>query len=290
MLSEIKKAIDLVSKYVRDNNVQQSNELTLSKYRKRLFKAILDIDQDSFRKVTAYYELAKYDFPNVWDAVLYLESEEKLADDPEKIRRFANRLGKTPKNILLDNANREADEKDGTSLNHQSQPSENISKDDFNLLILDFAQYYDERKLFNRLQVLFIEMIDDVEELKRVTSTTELLALLDGCGLISRTNLSLLYDTLKITRQFGFESTITEKLPAFKDIENRKVTTFSPHTIEMYNLGKSLSDPKIKTLDQRYNYPVLKRYTDSWDLILDFVPRGLLNKDKIGEVKALLGR
>ncbi|XP_071949160.1 uncharacterized protein [Antedon mediterranea] len=131
-------------------------------------------------------------------------------------------------------------------------------------------------------------MVDDIEELKRVTSTTELLALLSANGQLSQTNLSVLYDAIKVTKQFGFQSVNREKLHPFKNIKKRKVASFSAHTKKIFNLGKSISDSDVKTLDGRYNFPVLKGYTDSWSLILDFVPRGLLSKDKIKSVKKML--
>ncbi|XP_071947399.1 uncharacterized protein [Antedon mediterranea] len=180
------------------------------------------------------------------------------------------------------------DQNEGTSSSHQSTQREDFSEDDFRQLITDFAQWFDERGLLNRLQVLFIEIVGDVEAVKKVTSTIKLLALLTANGKLSQTNLSVLYDAIKVTEQFGFESTITEKLPAFKDIKEHEVVSFPAHTLTIFKLGKSLSDSDKETLDGRYNFPVLKGYTDSWSLILDFVPRGLLSEDKIKSVKKML--
>ncbi|XP_071948805.1 uncharacterized protein [Antedon mediterranea] len=182
------------------------------------------------------------------------------------------------------------DQNESTSSSHQSQPREGFSEDDFKQLIADFAKWFDDRGLLNRLQVLFIEIVDDIEAVKRVTSTTELLALLTANGQLSQTNLSVLYDAIKVTAQFGFESVIKEKLRPFKNIKKRKVASFSSQTKKIFNLGKSLSDSDKETLDVRYNFPVVKGYTDSWSLILDFVPRGLLSEDKIDEVNKLLKR
>ncbi|XP_071944296.1 uncharacterized protein [Antedon mediterranea] len=135
------------------------------------------------------------------------------------------------------------------------QSGQDFSEDNFKQLIADFSQWFDDRGLLNRLQVLCIEIVDDIQELKRVTSTIKLLALLTAYEQLSQTNLSVLYDAIKVTEQFGFQSVIKEKLPAFKNIKKRKVASFSPRTREIFNLGKSLSDSEIKTLDGRYNFP-----------------------------------
>ncbi|XP_071948733.1 uncharacterized protein [Antedon mediterranea] len=105
--SEIAQAKDLVSKYMRDNNIQNrytDDRTKLSSYRKRLFKALKQIDPRALRNVISFYELRRYSFSNVWDAVLYLEIQQLLADDPDKINRFADRLGTIASNILLGNS------------------------------------------------------------------------------------------------------------------------------------------------------------------------------------------
>ncbi|XP_071960767.1 uncharacterized protein [Antedon mediterranea] len=161
---------------------------------------------------------------------------------------------------------------------------QDLSDNDFRQMIKDFAQLYDENELLNRLKVLFIEMLDDVEAVKKVTTTIELLTLLSAKGLLSRTNLSLLYDAIKVTQQFGFQSVIQEKLSSIK--RKRRTVAFSGHTIKIFNLGKSLSsDSDITTLDILYNFHVLKKYADRCSLILDLESQGLLSEDKLESIK-----
>ncbi|XP_071944315.1 uncharacterized protein [Antedon mediterranea] len=50
------------------------------------------------------------------------------------------------------------------------QSGQDFSEDNFKQLISDFSQWFDDRGLLNRLQVLCIEIVDDIQELKRVTS------------------------------------------------------------------------------------------------------------------------
>ncbi|XP_071947626.1 uncharacterized protein [Antedon mediterranea] len=104
-LSDIKYAKDLVSKYMRDNDQFRNTDKTkLSSYRKRLFKALKQVDPRALRNVISFYKLRRYSFSNVWDAVLYLEIQQLLADDPDKINRFADRLGTIASNTLLGNS------------------------------------------------------------------------------------------------------------------------------------------------------------------------------------------
>ncbi|XP_071948775.1 uncharacterized protein [Antedon mediterranea] len=89
---------------MRDNNIQNrhTGKAKLSPYRKRLFKALNQVDPDALHNVTAYYDLTKYNFSNVWDAVLYLENDKQLVDDFDKIQRFADLLGTIASNTLID--------------------------------------------------------------------------------------------------------------------------------------------------------------------------------------------
>ncbi|XP_071948781.1 uncharacterized protein [Antedon mediterranea] len=100
--SEIAQAKDLVSKYITDNKVENKHtgKTKLSPYRKRLFKALKQVDQDALRNVTSFYELRRYNFSNVWNAVLHLEMNGRLTDDPDKIQTFADCVGGMAGNML----------------------------------------------------------------------------------------------------------------------------------------------------------------------------------------------
>ncbi|XP_071947014.1 uncharacterized protein [Antedon mediterranea] len=287
-LTEMNDAFNLVKGYINDNRVPNTDEPKLSSFRIQLFKAMRQVHPDTLRDVIAYYGLRHYNLKNIWDVVLKLEIDVILEDEPDKIERFANCLGPAVKRILLVTGNTVNNENRGVSSSNQCEPGTDLSEDDFRQLIADFVQWYDERGLLTKLKVLCIYILGDIQALNRVTSTFELLDLLTKPGHLSRTNFSILYDTLKVTNQLGFESPVTKKLPLFKDIKNRDPVSFSPHTIKIFNLGKDLSDSDVKTLDGRYNFPVLKKYADSWSLILDFEPRGLLSEDKLEEVKGVL--
>ncbi|XP_071948275.1 uncharacterized protein [Antedon mediterranea] len=284
----------LLTKYMRDNNVQEigTSKTKLSRYRKRLFKTLKQVDPDALRNITSFYGLRKYNFSNVWDAVLKLEIEEELAADSDKIKKFAGCLGKKARSTLLDKGNSKKDENETESSSQECEPSEDLSMDDFRLLIADFVRWFDAGgfQSLNILKVLFIEMLGDIEELKRANGTTELLCILMGSGILSKKNLSVLYDTIKVTEQYTFESSITKKLHPFKNIREREVVSFSQHTVSIFDLGKSLSDQDIKDLDGRYNFPIRRMYIDAWSLILHFEDRGLLSEHNIAYIKNFLNK
>ncbi|XP_071947213.1 uncharacterized protein [Antedon mediterranea] len=102
-LSDIKKAVDLVSQYMKDNDIKYTDAQQLSPYRRRLFTALIEVGQDTFKQITAYYELSRLALPNIWRVVFFLERELLLEDKQEKITQFANLLTERARNILLDN-------------------------------------------------------------------------------------------------------------------------------------------------------------------------------------------
>ncbi|XP_071947006.1 uncharacterized protein [Antedon mediterranea] len=268
-LTEIKEAQDLVTRYMEDNEIQKgSDKRRLTPYRERLFKAIREVCPDEFKEIIFLYGLNQYDFKNLWNVVLKLEIDGVLADEPEKIKRFANCLGKMARNKLLD---------------------DDFSDEDFRCLIADFAQWYDQRGLLNQLKLLFIDKLDR-QVLEKFSSTIELLNSLHSRGLFSQRNPSVLYDAIQLTEQFDLEPTLKEKLPDFNDIGERKIVSFSPHTINIVHFGQKLGDSEINILDRRYNFPVVKKYTDRWSLILDFENRGLLKEEKIEKINKVLKR
>ncbi|XP_071947629.1 uncharacterized protein [Antedon mediterranea] len=97
---QVKEAEDLVNQYMEENNVQITNHRTLSRYRMKMFRALEEVSTD-VRHLTVYYKLYK-NFQNVWDLVLKLEMANYLADEPDKLGKFARLLNPTAKAILLD--------------------------------------------------------------------------------------------------------------------------------------------------------------------------------------------
>ncbi|XP_033121719.1 uncharacterized protein LOC117120748 [Anneissia japonica] len=118
-------------------------------------------------------------------------------------------------------------------------------------------------------------------ELSEATKVISLLSMLIGSGNLSPTNLTILYDTIKVTGQFGFNSRII--LPLIQRIREHEVTKFSWYRQFLFKLGTVLTEDDIVALDVRYNLPLLKNYNDSWHLILDLEQKNKLCEEKIDD-------
>ncbi|XP_033113099.1 uncharacterized protein LOC117113772, partial [Anneissia japonica] len=158
-----------------------------------------------------------------------------------------------------------------------------LSKRDFSQLLLDFSSWYDGLGYINMLKVLYNnrDHVPIYNKLNEATKVMPLLSMLIGSGSLSLTNLTILYDTLKATGQFGFKSRIV--LSTLQTIKEHEVSKFSWYRQFLLKLGMTLTDDDIVVLDLRYNMPVLKNYKDSWHLILDLEQRNELCEEKIDD-------
>ncbi|XP_071950302.1 uncharacterized protein [Antedon mediterranea] len=91
-VTRLKHAEDLVLQYMKDNNIQNTVNI-LFPYRKKLFRALKQSEQLDLQRVISHYDLPT-ETPNIWDAVLQLEIDRDLDDNPEKIKIFASLVGK----------------------------------------------------------------------------------------------------------------------------------------------------------------------------------------------------
>ncbi|XP_033115549.1 uncharacterized protein LOC117115735 [Anneissia japonica] len=156
-----------------------------------------------------------------------------------------------------------------------------LSKDDFSQLLVDFSRWYDGLGHVNMLKVLYNnrDHVPIYNELSEATKVISLLSMLIGSGNLSPTNLTILYDTIKVTGQFGFNSRVI--LPLIQRIKEHEVTKFSWYRQFLLKLGTVLTEDDIVALDVRYNIPLLKNYNDSWHLILDLEHKNELCEEKI---------
>ncbi|XP_033100364.1 uncharacterized protein LOC117103856 isoform X2 [Anneissia japonica] len=162
----------------------------------------------------------------------------------------------------------------------KSMEETGISDSDFKQLLLDFSRWYDGLGYINRLKVLYTDHVPNYIELSEATEVTSLLQNLTGSGNLSRTNLTILYDTIKVTEQFGFKSKIA--LPLLQRLEEHEVSRFTRFRQFLFKLGMKLTRDDIRMLDVRHNeMPLLKNYKDSWHMILDLEHRKKLCEEKI---------
>ncbi|XP_033111769.1 uncharacterized protein LOC117112732 isoform X2 [Anneissia japonica] len=158
-----------------------------------------------------------------------------------------------------------------------------ISESNFRQLLLDFSRWYDGLGYINMLKVLYNNRnhVPIYYELSEATEVMSLLRLLIGSGNLSPTNLTILYDTIVVTRQFGFNTRIV--LPPLQRIRERQVSSFTKYRQFLLKLGMVLTKSDRVTLDVRYNMPLLENYKDNWLLILDLEQKNKLCEERIDE-------
>ncbi|XP_071955754.1 uncharacterized protein [Antedon mediterranea] len=92
----------LVEEYIKANRnyIHNAKENKLSPYRRHLFKAVEIAKPTALTNVVDNYGLRQYEYKNLWDAIFELESDTVLADEPDKIKKFAKYLGKKSQDEL----------------------------------------------------------------------------------------------------------------------------------------------------------------------------------------------
>ncbi|XP_033113016.1 NACHT, LRR and PYD domains-containing protein 12-like [Anneissia japonica] len=142
----------------------------------------------------------------------------------------------------------------------------------FNVLKMIVSDWYNENRCLTMLKVLFRDTVD-IGKLAEITDTIDLLNELVKLGKMSAKDLTLLYDTIRITGHFSLQIKIKETFPLFPDIEEGIISTsFTPHRQKLLKLGKKLTLENVTRIDKLYNTP-RKMYTDSWSMIIDLEDR-----------------
>ncbi|XP_033099113.1 uncharacterized protein LOC117102804, partial [Anneissia japonica] len=156
-----------------------------------------------------------------------------------------------------------------------------LSEGNFSQLLVDFSRWYDGLGYINMLKVLYTDHVPIYTDLIGATKVMPLLQKLIGSGNLSSTNLGILYDTIKVTGQFGFKSKVV--LQPLQRLEEHEVSKFTRYRQFLLKLGMKLTREDIDMLDARHNdMPLLKDYKDSWHLILDLEQRKELCEENIG--------
>ncbi|XP_033124096.1 ubiquitin carboxyl-terminal hydrolase 23-like isoform X3 [Anneissia japonica] len=150
----------------------------------------------------------------------------------------------------------------------------------FAKLVSVVSIWYDECIPINMLKVLFRDHIDDAHLLHTSSKTMELMNKLTTRGSLSPADLTLLYDTIKVTEQFGLEHEIKDKMPSFqiyKNIRDKEITAFTLHQQRLVKLGKSLSPSDVQTINGLYSV----KHTDSWSLIMDLEHKTVISEENM---------
>ncbi|XP_033111699.1 uncharacterized protein LOC117112677 [Anneissia japonica] len=138
----------------------------------------------------------------------------------------------------------------------------------FNALKTDVARCYDDNKCLSMLKVLFRDKVAD-QTLAEITCVMDLLNDLSARGHFGPDDLTLLHDTISITKHFALGKELKNKFPSFPDVKEGNISTkFELHRQKLMKLGMTLILADVTKIDGLYNEP-LKRYPDSWSMIID---------------------
>ncbi|XP_033103043.1 uncharacterized protein LOC117105844 [Anneissia japonica] len=158
--------------------------------------------------------------------------------------------------------------------------AEGISDEMFLQLLQDISEWYDRLGSITMLKVLYRDHVTNDTTLHNAFRMRDLLENLIASGRLSRTNLSILYETINLTGQFDFEPKNTNLLPLFRNVREIEISNFTQHRQKLVKLGMTLTEVDVETLDSEYNIP-LERYVDSWHLIKDLEHRMTLLEGKM---------
>ncbi|XP_071951465.1 uncharacterized protein [Antedon mediterranea] len=157
-----------------------------------------------------------------------------------------------------------------------SSNAENIPDPNFELIKVNCSEWYDHRSLLNKLKLLYKDLLP-TGVLDEASNTTELLnSLMDREHLTSH-DLTLFYETIKVTEQFGLARKIKEKIGAFPNVRDIVISKLTPHRLMLVEFGDSLTNKDMQKMNTHFN-EAKQNYEDKWHLIMD-----LEEKNKICE-------
>ncbi|XP_033102165.1 uncharacterized protein LOC117105206 [Anneissia japonica] len=162
--------------------------------------------------------------------------------------------------------------------------SKEVADANFGGLKLEVSKWFDKQKNgLSMLKVLYRDHVKDTLALHECSKTMEIIELLVGAGDLTPTNLTLLYETIKLTGQFHLAQLIKDRHPSFpipEDIRNIKIQKFKPHRQRLLNLGMALDLDEIKQIRGLYSVAE-KHAADSWTLIMDLEQKMIICEEKM---------
>ncbi|XP_033098608.1 uncharacterized protein LOC117102456 [Anneissia japonica] len=160
------------------------------------------------------------------------------------------------------------------------ETTKGISDEDYRQLLHDISEWYDGIGSISMLKVLYRDHVTDVSTLDKANKMRDLLDNLHASGNLSPTDLSILYDTINITKQFGFKPKNEDLLPLFQNVKNLTVSKFTSYRQKLVKLGRTLNEEDVATLNGSFN-TLLKKYEDRWHLIRDLEHRKVICEENM---------
>ncbi|XP_033125628.1 uncharacterized protein LOC117123727 [Anneissia japonica] len=160
--------------------------------------------------------------------------------------------------------------------------TEGISEDALKQLLEIISEWYDDQGYTSMLKVLYRDHLKNTPRLRKASGTMDLMNLLIASGNLHSKDLTLLYDTIKVTDTLGLEIEIKHLIPSCPNFRDITISKITPHRQKVMKLGMALIDGDIVKISRLYN-KTAKNYTDAWTLIMDLEHRSIIYEGKMEE-------
>ncbi|XP_033096795.1 uncharacterized protein LOC117101039 [Anneissia japonica] len=240
-------------------NVRNFEISKFSLHRQKLVKLGIALTQNDVAKLDGVYNLPPKNYEDSWHLIQDLEHRGVICEG--KMKKFIGKLSALQFHHLV------------------KALLEGIPDEDYHLLFLEISNWYDEFVSIGMLKVLYRDYMTD-SDLQCATQAFDLLSILHDSGNLSPTDLGILYDTINITKQYGFRPKNKKLLPLFQNVRNFEISKFKLHRQSIVKLGMVLIPGDVEKIGDAYNMPTVK-YEDSWHLIQDLEKRGTICEGKM---------
>ncbi|XP_033118166.1 uncharacterized protein LOC117117808 [Anneissia japonica] len=239
---------------VKEGNISKQ----FSHHRQKLMKFGMNLTPDNVTKIDGLLNTPYKEYTDGWSMITDLEDRQIIREKNMKV--FTDSL-----RIL------------------EIHPALNALEDgmtdtQFNALKMDVAVWYDNHKCLTMLKVLFRDHVAN-ERLSKIDKTVDLLNDLVKHGHLNSENLTILHDTISITKH----KSIKVLLPSFPDVKEGTISKqFSHHRQKLMKFGMNLTPDNVTQIDGFLNTPC-NEYSDRWSMITDLEDRQIINEKNMKE-------
>ncbi|XP_033103298.1 uncharacterized protein LOC117106071 [Anneissia japonica] len=241
-------------------NVRRFEISKFTSHRQKLVKLGMALIQDDVSTLDGSFNIPQKKYEDSWHLINDLEHKTVICE--EKMEPFVEKLRKAQLHSAVKALTEEIHE--------------------YHELLHDISEWYDRHRCIGMLKVLYRDNVTNANTLHNATKTRDLLNNLHISGSLSPTDPSILYDTINVTKQFGFRPKNKKLRPLFQNDRSFEISKFTPHRQKLVRLGMALFQDDVATLDGMYNIPP-KNYKNSWQLILDLEHRCVIRQKNMEE-------
>ncbi|XP_033109606.1 uncharacterized protein LOC117110885 [Anneissia japonica] len=166
-----------------------------------------------------------------------------------------------------------------SSATHEQSCMQELSELDFNQLLKDVSSWWERHGNLNMLKVILSEFkVIPVAQMEEQSQPYSLFRLLIGSGLISKSNVGVIFEVVDLGDLSGVEEVIRKSIPTFAGFKKIEITSFSVHRRNLLEFGKVIDRKNIAHIEDLYR-PNEPKSKDQWCLILELEKSGILTDD-----------